>query len=123
MLAESLTRVAATDSLDFVLPAKDFDVFTIAPIHALSDDIHFAAVGLIDKYNSGGAIEKINLGGGFLVELTLVGGGSFAAFSSVEPGSCTFAGETVAVSYDKSSSKLLVTIPFHPGSSSLKIEF
>ncbi|GAQ87662.1 alkaline alpha galactosidase [Klebsormidium nitens] len=120
--AGSLARVDATHSQSFVLPAKEFEVFTIAPVQRLNGT-DFAAIGLTDMFNSGGAIQKVAPSGTSSVDLTLIGGGSFGAYSSAEPRVCTLDGEGLPFSYDKSIYKLAVTVPNRPGSSTLRLEF
>ncbi|KAI3879681.1 hypothetical protein MKX03_012007 [Papaver bracteatum] len=46
-------------SLPITLKTREYEVFTVAPVKGLSNQASFAPVGLIEMFNSGGAIKEL----------------------------------------------------------------
>lgn len=70
------------------LKPREYEVFTVVPVKQLSSGASFAPVGLVNMYNSGGAIKDLkyesdNKPGE--VEMKVRGCGIFGAYSSVRP--------------------------------------
>ncbi|KAK1296074.1 putative galactinol--sucrose galactosyltransferase 2 [Acorus calamus] len=55
----SLFRLPKNGSLNVSLKVLQSDVFTISPIKCYGEKIQFAPIGLVNMYNSGGAVEAI----------------------------------------------------------------
>ncbi|GAQ86926.1 alkaline alpha galactosidase [Klebsormidium nitens] len=119
----TVTRVSADSGVPFALPAKEYDVFTLAPVHALPCGTHVAAVGLVDMYNGGGAVHSLALRERAAVEIDLVGGGKFVVYASAKPQRCTLNGAVTPFTYEGTAQIIALTIPFQSGSSSLKLDF
>ncbi|KAF8414301.1 hypothetical protein HHK36_002303 [Tetracentron sinense] len=84
----SLSRLPHTESLNVSLKVLQCNVFTISPIKIYNQKVQFAPIGLVDMYNSGGAIEAIeffsdssNCG----ISIKGRGSGRFGAYSSAKP--------------------------------------
>ncbi|KAL2471565.1 putative galactinol--sucrose galactosyltransferase 2 [Abeliophyllum distichum] len=61
------------------------EIFTISPIKEIDEKLHFAPLGLIDMYNSGGAIEEFSCKETITIKAR--GSGRFGAYSSKKPSS------------------------------------
>ncbi|XP_074294671.1 putative galactinol--sucrose galactosyltransferase 2 isoform X2 [Silene latifolia] len=88
----SLNKVSKTGNLEVSLGMLKCELFTVCPIRVFSEAVHFAPIGLLDMYNSGGAIESwssIAGSGGSIVKMKARGCGRFGAYSSKTPRYCT----------------------------------
>ncbi|CAN6202362.1 unnamed protein product [Urochloa humidicola] len=112
--------------LPISLKVLEHDVLTVSPIKDLAPGFRFAPIGLVDMYNSGGAVEgltyhlldgaKLLDGNGStsgseavgLVCMEVRGCGRFGAYSSVRPRKCMMGSSELEFSYDSSSG--LVTL-------------
>lgn len=113
----SLTRISRSDRIPVALRELEFELFTIAPI---SDG--FAAIGLVDKFNSGGCVTAIRRTHPGRIEIDLRDGGDFLAWSKIRPRSVSINGRNLAFQFDPKSHALRVDIPRgHPGT--LVVEF
>ncbi|KAL2482581.1 putative galactinol--sucrose galactosyltransferase 2 [Forsythia ovata] len=82
----SLSRLPKNKTIQVSLGVLECEIFTISPIKEINENLHFAPLGLIDMYNSGGAIEEFS----FKETITIKarGSGRFGAYSSKKPSSC-----------------------------------
>ncbi|KAK4839996.1 hypothetical protein QYF36_026532 [Acer negundo] len=55
----SLFRLSKEESFGVALTAMQCDVFAVSPIKVYNKKIEFAAMGLMNMYNSGGAVESV----------------------------------------------------------------
>lgn len=72
---------------------------------------HFAPIGLIDMYNSGGAIEGLlcsQLPSGCKIQIKTRGCGRFGAYSSSKPSYCTVKGEETKFNYNTEDGLLII---------------
>ncbi|XP_051133190.1 probable galactinol--sucrose galactosyltransferase 2 [Andrographis paniculata] len=83
----SLRRVTMCKSVGVSLPILKCEIFTISPIKVLNDNVHFAPIGLINMYNSGGAVEECSLKE-TTVTIKARGSGLFGVYSSMKPCLC-----------------------------------
>lgn len=69
------------------LKAREYEVFTVVPVRQLSNGAAFAPIGLINMFNSGGAIKQVNYESNKSgnVDLRVRGCGMFGAYSSIRP--------------------------------------
>ncbi|XP_031381755.1 probable galactinol--sucrose galactosyltransferase 6 isoform X2 [Punica granatum] len=125
-------------SMPVSLKVLEHDIFTVTPVKVLAPGFSFAPIGLIDMFNSGGAIEGLKYevkGGAKLSELEdgdegtgpgvkrvenrsnelvgvvhveVKGCGRFGAYSSAKPIRCLLGSKEVEFGYDSSSG--LVTL-------------
>ncbi|TSA32029.1 MAG: hypothetical protein D4R65_10165 [Verrucomicrobiaceae bacterium] len=107
----SLTRIARSNRLPLALRELEFELFTLAPV---SDG--FAAIGLADKFNSGGCVTAIRRTHPGRIEIDLRDGGEFLAWSKILPRTVSMNGQELAFQFDPKSHSLRVDIPRgHPG--------
>ncbi|KAF8733048.1 hypothetical protein HU200_015409 [Digitaria exilis] len=113
-------------ALPISLKVLEHDILTVSPIKELAPGFRFAPVGLVDMFNSGGAVEgltyhlldgaKLLDGNGSasgseavgLVCMEVRGCGRFGAYSSARPRKCMMGSSEMEFSYDSSSG--LVTL-------------
>ncbi|KAL2534845.1 putative galactinol--sucrose galactosyltransferase 6 [Abeliophyllum distichum] len=117
------------------LKVLEHEIFTITPIKVLAPGLSFAPLGLIDMFNSGGAIEGLKyevIGKGYevegnsnaeerlqklsievvaLVSMKVKGCGRFGAYSSAKPIKCRVGLSEVNFAYELASG--LVTMNLH----------
>lgn len=87
----TLTKVPHTGSLEVSLGVVTCEIYTICPIRVFDQAVHFAPIGLIDMYNSGGALEALSSAtgpDGCILKIKLRGCGRFGAYSSTKPSYC-----------------------------------
>ncbi|KAK9734012.1 hypothetical protein RND81_04G108300 [Saponaria officinalis] len=88
----SLDKVSKTENLQVSLEILKCELFTICPVRVFNETVHFAPIGLLDMYNSGGAVEtwsSITGSEGCTVRMKARGCGRFGAYSSIKPNCCT----------------------------------
>ncbi|KAG2609742.1 hypothetical protein PVAP13_4KG228433 [Panicum virgatum] len=113
-------------ALPISLKVLEHDILTVSPIKDLAPGFRFAPIGLVDMFNSGGAVDgltyhlldgsKLLDGNGStsgseavgLVCMEVRGCGRFGAYSSVRPRKCMMGSSELEFSYDSSSG--LVTL-------------
>ncbi|PSR95905.1 Galactinol--sucrose galactosyltransferase [Actinidia chinensis var. chinensis] len=87
----SLSKVSKNESLEVSLGVLKCEIFTISPIKVFNQNLHFAPIGLLEMYNSGGAMEALNCVvdvKGCSIKIKVRGGGRFGAYSSAKPSCC-----------------------------------
>ncbi|XP_050107504.1 probable galactinol--sucrose galactosyltransferase 2 isoform X3 [Malus sylvestris] len=87
-----LSRLPKDKSFDVALRVLQCDVFTVSPIKVYKQNIEFAAIGLLNMYNSGGAVEAVECfshNSSSEIHIKGRGGGSFGAYSSLKPKACS----------------------------------
>ena len=89
--------------LGYVLSDLDFDIYTIAKL-----ENGFAPIGLTDKYNSGATITAYQSKEKYC-KISLMDGGTFVAYSEVEPKSVTLAGKPLDFHFENNT--LSVQLP------------
>ncbi|KAK9278952.1 hypothetical protein L1049_028534 [Liquidambar formosana] len=90
--AGSLSRLPKEGKLEVSLGVLKCEIYTISPIMVFSQNLHFAPIGLLDMYNSGGAIEAMNCTmdlSGCTVKVKGRGCSRFGFYSSTKPKYCT----------------------------------
>ncbi|KAI8529105.1 hypothetical protein RHMOL_Rhmol12G0200200 [Rhododendron molle] len=87
----SLSQVPNKESLEVSLDVLKCEIFIISPIKVYNQNIHFEPIGLLDMYNSGGAIESLNCSldpKGCPIKIKARGCGRFGAYSNTKPLCC-----------------------------------
>ncbi|XP_038712471.1 probable galactinol--sucrose galactosyltransferase 2 isoform X1 [Tripterygium wilfordii] len=110
----SLFRLPSEESFNVALKSLECDVFTVSPIKAYDQEIQFAPIGLLNMYNSGGAVESVDyLTGSFGRGIHIMGrgGGRFGAYSSIKPQSCSVNSKDHGFNFNAEGHLLVVTIP------------
>uniref|UniRef100_A0A1J3GSI4 galactinol--sucrose galactosyltransferase n=1 Tax=Noccaea caerulescens TaxID=107243 RepID=A0A1J3GSI4_NOCCA len=94
-------------SLPISLKTREHEIFTVSPIShlaAIDGGVSFAPFGLVNMYNSGGAIEGLIYEAVKMkVVMEVKGCGKFGAYSSVKPKRCVVESNEIAFEYDSSS--------------------
>jgi len=74
-------------SLPITLKTREYEVYTVVPVKELSSQASFAPIGLIEMFNSGGAIKELKHESerSGIVNMKVRGCGVFGAYSSVRP--------------------------------------
>ncbi|XP_077210540.1 putative galactinol--sucrose galactosyltransferase 2 [Tasmannia lanceolata] len=99
----SLSRLPKNGYVEVSLGTLQWEIYTISPIMDYDKKVQFAPLGLINMYNSGGAIEALNYvndPSGFIIKIKAKGCGCFGAYSSIKPRHCTVDSKEVEFSYD-----------------------
>lgn len=88
----SLHHLAKKGSVDVLLKVLECDIFTISPVKDYDKKFQFAPIGLIEMYNSGGAVEAVDFVSDHSrcrLDTKGRGSGQFGAYSSIKPKFCT----------------------------------
>ncbi|TVU12355.1 hypothetical protein EJB05_45996 [Eragrostis curvula] len=119
-------------ALPISLKVLEQDILTVSPIKDLAPGFRFAPIGLVDMFNSGGAVEGLTyhlLDGAKLLDdngstsgsedvglvcLEVRGCGRFGAYSSVRPRKCILVSGQVDFSYESSSGLLILQLKDMP---------
>lgn len=110
----SLTRLSKYKGLNITLKTLECDVFTVSPIKVYDKKIQFAPIGLINMYNSGGALEFIEVFDDFSrygVRIKGRGKGVFGAYAGVEPSFCSVNMKEADFEYSNENHFLKVDVP------------
>ncbi|CAD6340089.1 unnamed protein product [Miscanthus lutarioriparius] len=120
-------------ALPVSLKVLEHDILTVSPIKDLAPGFRFAPIGLVDMFNSGGAVEGLTyhlLGGAKLLDggngsasgseavglvcMEVKGCGRFGAYSSVRPRKCMLGSAQLEFSYDSSSGLMVLRLEKMP---------
>ncbi|KAL8458008.1 hypothetical protein ACS0TY_035762 [Phlomoides rotata] len=82
----SLSRLRKNKGVNVSLGVLECEIFTVSPIKMFNENIQFAPIGLINMYNSGGAVEDCSFDDTITVKVR--GAGLFGAYSSKRPSVC-----------------------------------
>ncbi|CAD6215103.1 unnamed protein product [Miscanthus lutarioriparius] len=115
-----LVRLPGGATLPVTLKVLEFEVFHVSPVRAVAPGVSFAPIGLLDMFNSGGAVEQCEArggatdggaGAGAVVGLRVRGCGRFGAYCSRRPARCTLDAAEVEFSYDADTGLVELHIP------------
>ncbi|GMY36565.1 probable galactinol--sucrose galactosyltransferase 2 [Fagus crenata] len=111
----SLVRLPKEEKFDVTLKGLQCDVFTVSPIKVYNQKIQFAPIGLINMYNSGGAIEAVDLlsdsSSSCEIHVKGRGGGNFGAYSSTKPKSCSVNSKLEGFDFRDEDNLLTLKVP------------
>lgn len=115
--AGNLHLMKASEKLDVTLEPSSFEIAMISPVLETGDGIKFAAVGLENMFNSGGAVELVEQkieakNVGYLVKIK--GAGKFLAYSSVKPEKVVLDDESVEFEW-RNDGVLKFEVPWNGG--------
>ncbi|KAH9624602.1 hypothetical protein KSS87_010305 [Heliosperma pusillum] len=108
-----LNKVSKTGNLEVSLGMLKCELFTVCPIRVFTEAVHFAPIGLLDMYNSGGAIEtwsSIPGSEGSIVTMKARGCGRFGAYSSKTPRYCTIETKKEEFTYNPEDGLLTIML-------------
>ncbi|KAF8708535.1 hypothetical protein HU200_029901 [Digitaria exilis] len=109
-----LIRLPKGATLPVTLKVLEFELFHVSPVMAVSPStgVSFAPIGLLDMFNSGGAVERCEVDeAAAVVKLRVRGCGRFGAYCSRRPARCTLDAAEVEFSYDDDTGLLVIDIP------------
>ncbi|XVF76960.1 hypothetical protein PTKIN_Ptkin14bG0001800 [Pterospermum kingtungense] len=97
-------------SMSVTLKPREYEVFTVVPVAALSIGAKFAPIGLIKMFNSGGAVKELKYESekSTTISLKVRGCGLFGAYSSTQPRRIVVDSQEAEFEYDVESG--LVTL-------------
>ncbi|XP_022716287.1 probable galactinol--sucrose galactosyltransferase 2 isoform X2 [Durio zibethinus] len=110
----AVSRLPMEGSLNVALKVLECDVFSVSPIKVYDEEIEFAAIGLMNMYNSGGALETVESLGdssGCKIHVKGRGAGCFGAYSNTKPKSCSINLKDEAFNFNGHDNLLTITIP------------
>ncbi|PIN13264.1 Galactinol--sucrose galactosyltransferase [Handroanthus impetiginosus] len=110
----SLHRLPKRGKLKVTLKTLQCDVFTVSPIKVYHEKLQFAPMGLINMYNSGGAIHAVDANDDLLgrkIRIEGRGVGVFGAYSTVEPRFCCVNMDEVEFKFNRKEHFLTVNVP------------
>jgi raffinose synthase len=113
--ADRLSRVEASAEVTLTLASGEFEIVTLVPV-----EHGFAALGLVDKFNSRGAVSAVGMAAE-RVEVSLRDGGHFVASCERVPTSVSCDGAVLEFDYDPARFRLDVSVP--PGRCRLVVRF
>ncbi|RRT80905.1 hypothetical protein B296_00007733 [Ensete ventricosum] len=85
---ELLLMTPSSDAIHFGLQPSSFELFSFVPTRMIGGDCKFAAIGLVNMFNSVGALLEVDAGegeGGIAVRMKVKGGGELMAYSDRKP--------------------------------------
>ncbi|KAE8730905.1 putative galactinol--sucrose galactosyltransferase 2 [Hibiscus syriacus] len=110
----SLSRLPKNGNIKVSLATLKCETFTISPIRVFDQGVHFAPIGLLDMYNSGGAVEAIDANmnelSDCIIKTKARGCGRFGAYSSTKPRSCMVDMKEDKFIYDSENGLLTVDL-------------
>ncbi|CAM8917540.1 unnamed protein product [Rhodiola kirilowii] len=106
----SVSRLLKHDYMEISLEILKCEIFTISPIKVFNPNIHFAPLGLLDMYNSGGAIEALSSNTYDMIIVKARGCGRFGAYSSKKPKLCKVDSQNQEFTYNAENGLLTITI-------------
>ncbi|XP_018730644.2 probable galactinol--sucrose galactosyltransferase 2 isoform X2 [Eucalyptus grandis] len=121
----SVHRSSVEESMNVTLKVLECDVLTISPIKVHNQKVQFAPIGLIDLYNSGGAIQAVDIRSKSStsgIHIKGRGPGTFGAYSSTRPRSCTVNSEEREFEF-REDKLLKISIPARTSSWDIVISY
>ena len=110
IIAGEVVYLPKDAAIPITLKSREYEVFTVVPVKELHNGVKFAPIGLIEMFNSGGAIKEMNYD--FKTSTRVVvkvrGCGLFGAYSSARPKRITVDLQEIEFRYEEGSG--LVTI-------------
>ncbi|CAN6239878.1 unnamed protein product [Urochloa humidicola] len=98
----SLSRLQKHQNLEVSLPTMACEIYTISPIKVFSETVQFAPLGLINMFNSGGALDDVSStsdSSTTTVHVRCRGPGWFGAYSATRPELCRVSEQEVEFSH------------------------
>lgn len=111
-----LARIPKEESLEVRLRVLEYELFHFCPVEEIGDGgvAGFAPIGLLDMFNSGGAVDELSVvdgESGGVVRMKVRGCGRFGAYCSRRPRKCTIDGSESEFEYECENGLVTVTLP------------
>lgn len=122
----SLSRLSKEGSLEVSLETLKCEIFTISPVMVFHNSVHFAPIGLVDMYNSGGATKALcctQEPSGYKIQVKVQGYGRFGAYCSIKPSFCLVDMEDREFMYNDEDGLLTVKLEGECGMKDIHIFF
>ncbi|EOY11890.1 hypothetical protein QUC31_001545 [Theobroma cacao] len=102
-------------SMSVTLRPREYEVFTVVPVKALSNGAKFAPIGLMKMVNSGGAIKELiyEYEKTTTISLKVRGCGLFGAFSSTQPQRIMVDSQEVEFEYEGGCGLVTIALRVH----------
>lgn len=104
--ARLLLRLSRAEGVALSVAETDYELATVMPIEA-----DFAPIGLVEQFNSGGAVLMLRYLAEGRLAMRLADGGEFLAWSAREPKAAWINGASAGFSYDPASHALRLHLP------------
>ncbi|KAJ3670197.1 hypothetical protein LUZ60_010521 [Juncus effusus] len=110
-----LVRLPKGATLPVTLKVLEFELFHVCPIKVIAPNIFFAPIGLLDMFNSTGAVEQFDIKNNEETTANVIiqfrGCGRFGAYSSQKPGKCFLDSLEVQFNYDSDTGLVTIEVP------------
>ncbi|XP_010033309.2 probable galactinol--sucrose galactosyltransferase 5 [Eucalyptus grandis] len=110
-----------SEDIEISLKPFNFELLTVSPITVLTGKpVQFAAIGLANMLNTGGAIQSLSYKGNS-VEVGVRGAGEMRVYASVEPRACKIDGRDVLFEYEEHM--VIVQVPWTGSGKLSKVDY
>ncbi|XP_042053816.1 probable galactinol--sucrose galactosyltransferase 2 [Salvia splendens] len=105
-----VVRLPKGASLPVTLKVLEYELYHICPLKKITSGISMAPIGLLDMFNSGGAVEQCDISGS-TVTLKVRGCGRLGIYSSERPLKCIVGGSETGFDYECGTGLVSLSIP------------
>ncbi|KAL5192078.1 putative galactinol--sucrose galactosyltransferase 2 [Glycine soja] len=108
-----LSNISCRGKLEVSLETLHCEIYTVSPIRVFGHDVLFAPIGLLDMYNSGGAVEALDCTmdvAQCIIKIKGRGCGRFGAYSNVRPKLCVVDMKEEEFFYNREDGLLTITL-------------
>ncbi|XP_022883967.1 galactinol--sucrose galactosyltransferase-like [Olea europaea var. sylvestris] len=115
-----LILAKSSGAIDISLEPFNFELITVSPVAVLANtSIKFAPIGLVNMFNTGGAIQSLDFDDDDdSVEVSIKGTGEMRVYASQKPVACRINGKNVAFGYEEYM--VIIQVPW-PNSSGISV--
>ena len=120
---KKLKLLKSTENIEVSLEPFTFELLTVSPVVVLPRKlVQFAAIGLVNMLNTGGAIQSLEINDDEnLVRMGVRGSGEMKVFASEKPMACKINGVGVKFGYD--DNMVSVQVPWPSSSRESVVEY
>lgn len=122
-----LSKVSSKEKLEMSLETLQCEIYTVSPIRVFGRDVQFAPIGLLDMYNSGGAVEALDCCAidvsQCIIKIKSRGYGRFGAYSNVRPKRCIVDMKEEEFSYNPADGLLTIKLGYEGNSRDIEFVY
>ncbi|XP_030530986.1 probable galactinol--sucrose galactosyltransferase 5 [Rhodamnia argentea] len=119
--SKKLSLSKPSEDMEISLEPFNFELVTVSPVTILTEKpVQFAAIGLANMLNTGGAIQSMSFKGN-LAEVGVRGAGEMRVYASIEPRACKIDGRDVTFEYKENM--VIVQVPWTGSGELSKVEY
>ncbi|KAI6671305.1 hypothetical protein NL676_006190 [Syzygium grande] len=119
--SKKLSLSKPSEDIEISLEPFHFELITVSPVAVLTGkSVQFAAIGLANMLNTGGAIQSLSFKGDS-VEVGVRGAGEMRVYASIEPRDCKIDGRDVPFEYEERM--VIVQVPWTGSGKLSKVEY